>query len=71
MYWDPIYIKSFLLSVTCDRHFMNLNQAFEAVAGTCSRSMFMYSDISERSMVGNQVTDLLREVNFFRKGEGV
>ena len=50
---------------------MNLNQAFEAVAGTRSRSLFVYSHVGGSSVVGNQVTDLLREVNFRRKEEGV
>ena len=59
------------LSVTCNWHFMNLDQAFETVARTRSRSLFVYSDVGGSSVVGNQVTDLLREVNFRRKGEGV
>ena len=50
---------------------MNLNQAFEAVEGTCSLSLFVYSDVGGSSVVGYQVTDLLREVNFCRKEEGV
>ena len=54
--------RSLTLSVTCN--FMNLNQTFEAVAGTHSRSLFVYSDVGGSSVVGNQVTDLLREVNF-------
>ena len=56
------------LSVTCYWRFMNLNQAFEAVAGTRSRSLFVY--VGGSSVVENQVTDLLREVNFRRKEEG-
>lgn len=50
---------------------MNLNQEFEALPGTGSRSLLLYSDVGGSSVVGNQVTDLLREVNFLRKGEGV
>ena len=59
------------LSVTCNWRFMNLNQAFETVAGTRSRSLPVYSDVGGSSVVGNQVTDLLREVHFCRKEEGV
>ena len=59
------------ISVTCNWRFMNLNQAFEAVAGTHSWSLFVYSDVGGSSVVGNQVTDLLHEVNFCRKEEGV
>ena len=58
--------RSLTLSVTCN--FMNLNQTFEAVAETHSRSLFVYSDVGGSSVVGNQVTDILREVNFLRKG---
>ena len=50
---------------------MNLKQAFETVAGTRLRSLFVYSDVGGSSVVGNQVTDLLREVSFRRKEEGV
>ena len=53
------------LSITCNWRFMNLNQAFEAVAGTRSRSLFVYSDVGGSSVVGNRVTD------FRRKEEGV
>ena len=41
------------LSVTCNWRFMNLNEAFEAVAGTRSRSLFVYSDVGGSSVVGN------------------
>ena len=41
------------------------------MVGTRLRSLFVYSDVGGSSVVGNQVTDLLREVNFRRKGEGV
>ena len=63
--------ESFLkLSIYCDWRFLNLNKAFEAVVGSTSRSLFVYSDVGGSSVVGNQVTDLLREVNLIRKGEG-
>ena len=59
------------LGVTFNWCFMNLNQMFEAVAGTRSRSLFVHSDVGGSSVVGNQVTDLLREVNFCCKEERV
>jgi len=62
---------SFLkLSIYCDWRFLNLNKAFEVVVGSSSRSLFVYSDVGGSSVVGNQVTDLLREVNLIRKGAG-
>ena len=50
---------------------MNLDQAFQVVVGTSSRSLFVYSDTGGSSVVGNQVTDLLREANYRRKGQGI
>ena len=49
---------------------MNLNKAFEVVVGVSSRPLFIYSDVGSSGVVGNQVTDLLREVNFKREGKG-
>ena len=59
------------LSIYCNWRFLNLNKAFEVVVGNSSRSLFVYSDVGGSSVVGNQVTDLLREVNLIRRGSGV
>ena len=58
----------FHLSVTCNWRFTNLNKAFQNVVGLTSRSLFVYSDVGGSVVVGNQVTDLLREVNYRRTG---
>ena len=50
--------------------FINLNHSFKNVLGTTKRSLFVYSDVGGSSVVGNQVTDLLREVNYKREGKG-
>jgi len=62
------YLK---LSTYCNWRFLNLNKAFEVVVGSSSRSLFVYSDVGGGSVVRNQVTDLLREVNLIRRGAGV
>jgi len=62
------YLK---LSIYCNWRFLNLIKAFEAVVGSSSRSLFVYSDVGGSSVIGNQVTDLLREVNLIRRGAGV
>ena len=62
------YLK---LSIYCNWRFLNLNKAFEVVVGSSSRSLFVYSDVEGGSVVGNQVADLLREVNLIRRGAGV
>jgi len=69
---NPIRNTAFLeLSVFCNWPFLNLNRAFESVIGSSSRSFLVYSNVGGASVVGNQVTDLLREVNLIRKGAGV
>ena len=60
----------FHLSVTCNWHFTNLNKAFQNMVGSTSRSLHIYSDVGGSSAVGNQVTDLLWEVNYRRTGDG-
>jgi len=62
------YLK---LGINCNLRFLNLNKAFEVAVGSSSRSLFVYSDVGGSSVVGNQVTDLLRQVNLIRKGAGV
>lgn len=59
------------LSCYCNWHFTNLNRAFQKVIGDASRTLFIYSDVSGSSVVGNQVTDLLREIHFRREGQGI
>jgi len=61
------YLK---LTMTCKWRFINLDVAFKNVTGTIKRSLFVYSDVGGSSVVGNQVTDLLREVNYYREGKG-
>ena len=64
-------VKYLRLSIHSNWRFMNLNEAFEAVVvGNKSRSLLVYSDVARSGVVGNQVTDLLREVNLIRKGAG-
>ena len=60
----------FHLSVTCNWRLTNLKKAFQNVVDSTSRSLFVYSDVGGRAVAGNQVTDLLREVNYRRRGDG-
>ena len=59
-----------VLSVYCNWRFTNLNLAFHNVVGNTARSLLVYSDVGS-SVVGNQVTNLLREVKFERTGKGI
>jgi len=47
-----------------------LDVAFKNVTGTTKRSLFVFSDVGGSGVVGNQVTDLLREVNYNWEGKG-
>ena len=38
--------------------------------GNTSRSLFVYSDVGGRSVLGDQITDFIREVNYKRQGKG-
>ena len=59
------------LSCTCNWRFTNIKRAFtDAVFEGGSRSLFVYSDAGGSSVVGNRVTDLLREVKFSSHGQG-
>ena len=60
----------FILGMTCNWYFVNLNNAFRTVVGNASRTLHVYSDVGGNNIVANQVTDLLREVQYERKGRG-
>ena len=62
--------KLIRLSLTCNWKFTNLKSAFEMVLDSSKRSLFIYFDVGSSGVVGNQVTDLLREVNYKREGKG-
>ena len=49
---------------------INLDYAFENVFGDTKRSLYVYSDVSSSSVLGDQVTDFIREVNYQREGKG-
>jgi len=68
-------VRSFLLdylqlSMSFSWRFTNLNVAFRSVVGEPMRSLHVYSDVAGSSIVGNRVTDLLREVKYKREGRG-
>ena len=71
VFWTAISDTYYKFSYHCNWRFINQNAAFEQVIGSTSRSLFVYSDVGGSGVVGNQVTDLLREVNFIRRGAGI
>jgi len=58
------------LSIHCNWRFLNLNKPLEVLWENTSRSLFVYSDVCSSGVVGNQVTDVLREVNYGRSSGG-
>ena len=50
---------------------MNLDHAFQNLVGETSCSVFVYFDVGGGNVVGNQVTELLREIKFQREGKGL
>jgi len=62
--------KRVQLTTTFNWRFINLNTSFKNVTGSSSRSLMIYSDVGTSGVVGNHVTDLLREVNYRREGKG-
>ena len=69
-FWRVTQNKVLRLSMSVHWRFIHLNQAFRAVIGSPMHTLHVYSDISGSSIVGGQVTDLLREVQYKQQGRG-
>ena len=59
------------LNVKVDWEFINLNVAFRSIVKEPTSSLHVYSNVGGSSIVGNRITDLLREIKFKREGRGV
>ena len=57
------------LSLDVNWRFVNLNYSFKHVFGPSMRSLFVYSDVGGSSVLGDQLTDFLREVSYKREGK--
>ena len=64
---DGKYLK---LSPAFSWRFTNLNMAYDKLQGAPSLTLLVYSDVGESSIVGGQITNLLREVPYKRKERG-
>ena len=58
------------LSRMVEWQFNNLNASFEKIVGTSKRTVMVYSDIVESTVVGSGKYPLLREVQLLRTGDG-
>ena len=62
--------KRLLLSRMVEWQFNNLDASFEKIVGTSKRTVMVYSDVVESTVVGSGKFPLLREVQLLRTGEG-
>ena len=62
--------KRLHLSRMVERQFNNLDTSFEKLVGTSKRTVMVYSDVVESTVVGSGKYPLLREVQLLRTGEG-
>ena len=69
-FWRVTENQMLRLSMSVHWRFIHLNQAFRSVMGSPTRTLHVYSDIGGSSIVGGQVTDLLREVQYKQQGRG-
>ena len=76
---NPLYMRYqtdnngvtwFFLSQRVSWKFTDLNPAFRTMVKEPTRSLHVYSDVGGSSMVGNRMTDLLREIKYQRAGRG-
>ena len=71
VFWTTSRAEDYMeLSMSCGWRFTNLNVAFRAVVGDPTRTLHVYSDVAGSTVVGNRVTDLLREIQYKRQGRG-
>ena len=64
-------VRNYLvLGPRCNWRFRNMNQGYRKIIGAPSRSLYIYSNIGASSMVGGQITDLLREVQYVHRNRG-
>ena len=62
--------KRLHLSRRVEWQFNNLNASFEKIVGTRKRTVMVYSDLVESTVVGSGKFPLLREVQLLRTGDG-
>ena len=63
-------VKFLNLSLLVEWQLNNLNTSFEKMVGTRKRTVMVYSDLVESTVVGSGKFPLLREVQLLRTGEG-
>ena len=62
--------KRLYLSLLVEWQFNNMDAAFEKIVGTTRRTVMVYSDVVQSTVVGSGKFPLLREVQLTRTGDG-
>ena len=63
-------VKFLQLSLMAEWKLNNLDASFEKIIGTRKRTVMVYSDLVESTVVGSGKFPLLREVQLLRTGDG-
>ena len=63
-------VKFLQLSMAVEWQLNNLDASFEKIVGTRRRTVMVYSDLVESTVVGSGKYPLLREVQLLRTGDG-
>ena len=69
VYWT-VKAGWFMPSMYASWRFVNIQQAYREMTNYNSRSLFVYCNVGESQVVGNKITDVLREVPFETRGAG-
>ena len=56
--------NSFQLTMKAKWRFVHLNRTYENITGQCKRTVYVYTNIGKSTIVGDQIVDLLREVEY-------
>ena len=67
---DGSLMDTIKISLDVSWRFINLDYAFENVFGHSTRPLYVYSDVNASTVLGDQITDFIREVNYKREGNG-
>ena len=65
-----ILVKFIALSPFCTWQFVNLDEAFHRYIGSPSQSLVVYSDVAGSRVVGSDIVNVIREVDYQRKNHG-
>ena len=63
-------MDSIRISFDVSWQFTNLDYAFSHVSKHTSRPLYVYSDVGTSNVLGDQITDFMRAMDYRREGKG-